>query len=229
MSEELIESSDYTDFPFKDTSNLKWFFSIVVLLFGFSVTFLSTLISNIVVLLVFFMGTCFLSLFILDRHFFKKIFRPLKSKDLSSIITTLILTYVVAIFILSNVNIEMNENPIVDLITKDNILIIFITSIVQLLGEEILFVVPFLFVFNKFEAKSNRNIAILVAWIVSSLFFGILHLPTYSYNLVQSLVVIGGVRFILSLSYIWTKNLTVTYIVHVLYDWIIIFLSVFLI
>ncbi|WP_081578447.1 CPBP family intramembrane glutamic endopeptidase [Peptoniphilus obesi] len=79
-----------------------------------------------------------------------------------------------------------------------------------------------MFVFISKTKKINRNFAIFSAWILSSLLFGALHLSTYNYNFVQSIVLIGIVRLILSLAYIIRKNLWNSYLVHVLYDFIII-------
>ena len=69
----------------------------------------------------------------------------------------------------------------------------------------------------------KNKYAVLIAWIISSLFFGMLHLQTYSFNFYQAFIVIGAVRMGMSWSYIKTKNLNVSYIAHVLYDFIILY------
>ena len=53
------------------------------------------------------------------------------------------------------------------------------------------------------------------------------HLPTYDWNILQCLVVIGGARLILSLAYIKTKSIWVSTIAHVLNDWVLLTLPFF--
>ena len=88
-----------------------------------------------------------------------------------------------------------------------------------------MFVLPFLFVINKFK-KTPKIIRVFLAVIISSLLFGALHIPTYNFNIVQALVLIGIVRTGITITYIFRKNLTVSYIVHFLYDWIIILMAI---
>ncbi|RVU54356.1 CPBP family intramembrane glutamic endopeptidase [Anaerosphaera multitolerans] len=226
MDENLIRTEDYTDFPFGNVSNLRWFLSLTLLFLTFFLIFVGGIVENIIIAIVFFVAGCFVSLYLLDKRFWRKVFKPLKLGDLFKIFLVLLFTYAAA-FLVSQLSVSMNDNPIIDMLSKDKVVIYFFISILQLLGEEILFLIPFLFIFNKLKYKTNKKVALTIAWFLSSEIFGILHLPTYSYNLFQCLVVIATIRFALSLGYIWTKNLTVTYIVHVLYDWIILLLLIF--
>lgn len=94
-------------------------------------------------------------------------------------------------------------------------------SAVQLLGEELVTVLPFLALLWWLTRRGlSRNRAVLVAWVVTAVWFGLLHLPTYDFNLVQCLVVIGGGRLVLTLAYIRTKNLWVSTGAHILNDWV---------
>jgi membrane protease YdiL (CAAX protease family) len=65
----------------------------------------------------------------------------------------------------------------------------------------------------------GRKAAIIVAWLVSALVFGLLHLPTYEWNVIQCVVVIGTARLVLSLPWIMTKNIWVSTGAHILNDW----------
>ncbi|MDO5040683.1 MAG: CPBP family intramembrane metalloprotease [Peptoniphilus sp.] len=225
MSEKLVKNRDYRDFPFEDVSNVRWMMSMVILFGGFialsvsgGVVFSQSDIINAVLnfLLFIFMGV--LSIFVLDGKWYKKLLAPLKLKDVAVIIAILILTYAAAFFSLSFLDLsEAVENPVVDFISKENGALLTVLLFIQLFVEEILFVVPFLFIYNKLKGGS-KVFALLAAWILSSLIFGALHLPTYSFNFAQSFIVIGSVRFALSLAYIWRKNLLLPYITHVLYD-----------
>lgn len=60
----------------------------------------------------------------------------------------------------------------------------------------------------------------MVAWLASAVPFALVHLPTYNWNWVQCLVVIGGARLVLSLAYLATRNLWVSTGAHVLNDWV---------
>lgn len=97
----------------------------------------------------------------------------------------------------------------------------FAAMVPQLLGEELLTILPFLailwFLVNRLNA--GRRTAIVVAWIVSALPFALLHLPTYQWNLLQCLAIIGTARLVLSLGYLLTRNLWVSTGAHVLNDW----------
>lgn len=101
---------------------------------------------------------------------------------------------------------------------------------VQLLGEELISILPFLallaFLHNK--AGWSRNSAALAAWFASAVGFGLIHLPTYDWNIVQCLLAIGSARLVLTWAYIWTKNIWVSTGAHILNDWAILSSTIFL-
>jgi hypothetical protein len=65
----------------------------------------------------------------------------------------------------------------------------------------------------------GRTGAVLGAWVVSAVVFGLLHLPTYDWNLLQCVVVIGSARMVLTLAWVMTKNIWVSTGAHILNDW----------
>jgi membrane protease YdiL (CAAX protease family) len=67
--------------------------------------------------------------------------------------------------------------------------------------------------------KLNRAASVVVAWVCTSVVFGLLHLPTYDWNWLQCIVVIGGARMVLTLFWIMTKNLWVSTGAHIANDW----------
>ncbi|MCE2917882.1 MAG: CPBP family intramembrane metalloprotease [Rubrivivax sp.] len=98
----------------------------------------------------------------------------------------------------------------------------FAKTLPQLFGEELITVLPFLalmVVLTKGFGMGRRG-AIVGAWLISSLIFGLLHLSTYDWNLVQSIVVIGTARMVLTLAWILTKNIWVSTGAHVINDWL---------
>jgi membrane protease YdiL (CAAX protease family) len=98
----------------------------------------------------------------------------------------------------------------------------FAKTLPQLLGEEVVTILPFLAVLALLTHRFGvgRKGAIVGAWVVSSLLFGLIHLPTYDWNLIQCIVVIGTARMVLTLAWILTKNLWVSTGAHVINDWL---------
>jgi len=98
----------------------------------------------------------------------------------------------------------------------------YLKTILQLFGEEVVSVLPFLAVMWLCHAKLGvrRNVAIAIAWIAAALLFGALHLPTYSWNFIQCFVIIGVARIVLLSGYVMTKNILVAAAAHILNDWV---------
>jgi len=66
----------------------------------------------------------------------------------------------------------------------------------------------------------GRKGAIIGAWLITSVLFGLIHLPTYDWNLIQCIVVIGSARMVLTLPWIMTKNIWVSTGTHIINDWL---------
>lgn len=98
----------------------------------------------------------------------------------------------------------------------------------QLFGEEVITILPFLALLYFFTAVlgAGRKAAILGAWIVSSVVFGLIHLPTYDWNLIQCLIIIGSARLVLTLPWIMTKNIWVPTGAHIINDWLLLGMSI---
>jgi membrane protease YdiL (CAAX protease family) len=97
----------------------------------------------------------------------------------------------------------------------------YMLSAVQLLGEELFTILPFLFLLwlGTKHFGLSRHRAVLLGWIGSALLFGVIHLPTYGWNIVQALLLIGTVRLVLMLAYIRTKSIWASTIAHIVNDW----------
>ncbi len=98
----------------------------------------------------------------------------------------------------------------------------FAKTLPQLLGEEVITILPFLALLQWLTLGLGwgRKAAIVGAWVCTSVLFGLLHLPTYDWNWVQCIVVIGGARLVLTLPWIMTKNLWVSTGAHITNDWL---------
>jgi uncharacterized protein len=98
---------------------------------------------------------------------------------------------------------------------------IFANMAPQLLGEELITILPFLALMALFTQRfgASRKVALVGAWLVSATLFGLMHLPTYGWNVVQCLAIIGTARLVLTLPWIMTKNLWVCAGAHIINDW----------
>lgn len=97
----------------------------------------------------------------------------------------------------------------------------YFASIPQLIGEELVTILPFLALMYWLYTKVRvpRWAAIVIPWLVTALIFGALHLPTYDWNFVQAFLFIGVARIMLTLAFVVTKNLWVSAGAHILNDW----------
>lgn len=100
--------------------------------------------------------------------------------------------------------------------------VFFARTIPQLLGEEVITLLPFLALLQWFTKTGGmgRKGAIICAWLITSLIFGLIHLPAYGWNWIQCIVVIGTARVMLTLPWILTKNLWVSTGAHIINDWL---------
>lgn len=145
-------------------------------------------------------------------------------KDLLYILLGLGFSFVAVVFAsiaMAQMGIQGSANPIFDVLTDENIKRFIVSTMIQFIAEEIIFIIPFLFVINKLRTK-NEKLKTLAAILVSSVIFGAMHLTTYNFNILQAVLVISIIRTGLSISYVLSKNLTVTYLVHMIYDWVLI-------
>ena len=100
---------------------------------------------------------------------------------------------------------------------------------VQLVGEEVLTILPFLALLQWLVSRGGmrRAAGVFWAWLASAVLFGSVHLPTYDWNFAQCLIIIGTARLILTLADIKTKNLWVSSGAHILNDWFLLMMNVF--
>lgn len=106
-------------------------------------------------------------------------------------------------------------------LSAGDLALFFLKTLPQLLGEELVTILPMLalMAFLHERLELSRLKAIVIAWLATAVLFGALHLPTYSWDFLQCIVVIGGARLILSLAYLKTRNIWVSTGAHVINDW----------
>jgi len=154
------------------------------------------------------------------------IFRRISGRDVMWMVVFAVINIVVSLavgFAVSAV-FGTTENPAVNALagmTTAERILFYLKTIPQLFGEELLTVLPFLalLTFLCRRMRLSRKTVIIVASLVVAVAFGLLHLPTYGWNVQQSVIVIGLARLILLLPYIKTKNIWVSTGAHVLNDW----------
>jgi uncharacterized protein len=117
---------------------------------------------------------------------------------------------------------ETASNPVVEMLAHSPIrqTAAYMASVpLQLLGEELITVVVLLAATAALlRMGASRRASITGGWLISAVVFGALHLPTYQWNVLQAILVIGSSRLMLTLPYLWTRNLWVSTITHVTLD-----------
>lgn len=103
----------------------------------------------------------------------------------------------------------------------------FARTLPQLFGEEVITLLPFLAILYGLShgLGMRRKGAVIGAWLITALLFGLIHLPTYGWNLIQCIVVIGSARLMLTLPWIMTKNIWVSTGAHIINDWLLFSIS----
>lgn len=230
----LLERRDGADFPFYDgrpvrVGGARWVvlvLSVLVALVVLSLWPWDTRWGVVVGQIVFF-AIPLLTLIVLVPHGWRSLFRRFHARDLGPVFGFWLLTLAIQLGVGSLLGVldkSAGADPGAGASVHGAALVPhFLGAIPQLLGEELFALLPFLAVLWLGVAKFgwSRKTSIIVALIVSSLLFGAAHLPTYHWNWPQALVGIGLVRVGLTLAYIRTKNLWVSFGAHLLTDWLV--------
>lgn len=153
-------------------------------------------------------------------------FRPFGLKDIGMGIGFGVLTLLCSLvvgFVLSRF-VAMTPNEVaVSMTTATPLDVIMILSptLVQLVGEEVLTILPLLAVLWLCVSRLglSRRTGVIIAVVVSTVWFAALHLPTYNWNVLQCIVTIGSARIVLTIAYLVTRNLWVSSIAHIINDW----------
>lgn len=120
--------------------------------------------------------------------------------------------------------VAMTANPLssrIATLSSGELILTLLPTIPQLLGEELLGILPFLAAIWLCLARlrMTRRVGIIIGLAVSALIFGAAHLPTYDWNWAQALVGIGSARILLTLAYIVTRNIWISTGAHIVNDW----------
>jgi len=162
----------------------------------------------------------------------RSLFRPLTVRSLFQALGFGVLTFAIAIItalILAKF-IETSSNPglhNLHNLSTGEIIIFFLFSIPQLFGEEMITIIPFLGIYClcKHYFHLSHRLSVFISLFLSCIWFSIIHLPTYNWNFIQVLGGVGIVRIVLTLAFIVTRNLWISFGAHVINDWIMFALS----
>lgn len=164
------------------------------------------------------------------RHFapdhWTAIFRRVGVRDVLLMVGIFVLNFLVTIGVgaLLTTFTDAEANPAADGLTDASTterILFFMQAIPQLLGEELLTILPLLGLMYYFytKLKWSRRTAMILGWLITAVIFGAVHLPTYDWNVAQALIGIGIARLVLSLAFLITKNIWVSTGAHILNDW----------
>ncbi len=148
-----------------------------------------------------------------------EIFRMPERKDILYILIFLIIFFILSI--MSNAVLKALAIPIPRHSPLDSSPVIMIIAvIIQLVGEElykfILLVLPMIFLYRRI----GRRASLIIGIILSQIVFSLSHAHAYSFNIPYILLAIGIPSVTFPLLYLRTKNITVTYIAHLIWDFI---------
>jgi membrane protease YdiL (CAAX protease family) len=230
----LFERRDDRDFPYYDgepvkVATWKWLLIILGCVAGFIA--LTTIpsdnnVGGLVSRALF--PTIMLVVFILlTGRYWSAIFRKMTGSDWVNMVVFGILTLVISFIVGAVIRAVFgaSANTAGDGLATGGpveIVAFLIGTAIQLLGEELFTILPLLAVMYLLHSKAgvSRNTSAILAWLLTAVWFGAAHLPTYDWNLVQALVGIGVARLVLTLAFMRTKNIAVSTGAHIINDWI---------
>ncbi|GAA1847764.1 CPBP family intramembrane metalloprotease [Pseudonocardia ailaonensis] len=228
----LVERRDGADFPFYDGTPVglsagRWTTVCVACLVAFLVLSFVPAPNDLLALVprILFTGIMLGALGWATGPCWRAIFRRVGIRDVGLMVLFAALNYVVTVLVALLVSslFTTSANSAVGAPTGGvaGTVARYLGTAIQLLGEELLTVLPLLALLHVLTVRAglSRRTAILLSWLVTAVWFGLLHLPTYDGNLAQALLVIGVARLVLTLAYLRTKNLWVSTGAHILNDW----------
>ncbi|WP_458454123.1 CPBP family glutamic-type intramembrane protease [Methanobrevibacter sp.] len=105
------------------------------------------------------------------------------------------------------------------ILTVDDSKLMLLGAAVQLIGEELIKVIPFLIILHvSYKHNHNRKRSFLIALTFTLILFSLLHYKAYDGHLLQIFLIIGLGSIFDMLAYFTTKNVTVSYILHIMID-----------
>ena len=222
MSEFFKFEEEGIDFPFYKNnpklSALDWLIMIIGVLVFISIIIFPIFSSSTDASLAFGFIMIALTLYV-SKGKISMFFRMPMRKDIKLIALCLIGYYIYAIGL--NIILEQLGNPgTTNAVVGANMdLIFWISMLIQLMGEELIKVIAFLMIMTLiYKISKKRKLSMTIGVIASLLLFGMLHYSAYDGNMIQIIFVIGLGSLFYFFAYLKTKNVMISYIIHVLID-----------
>lgn len=211
------------DFPFyKDNiSNDRWLALILGFLIPTILLFVKLPISGLVFQILMFVVPTLAFVYASKGDFSLILKKPMK-KDILLIICLVILEFAYTILIVTIGNSLFGQDIFVThsavmSFTSVQIIAVFF----QLFGEELIKFMVFIILFAVLMKYSdNRKVSIVVATVLMIIYFGLIHYNAYSGRIVQILLMQGLGSIFIVFAYLKTKNIFVSYMCHVIIDFI---------
>lgn len=160
--------------------------------------------------------TLFLVLFKEKASFY---FRKITIKDLKiSFMFAIIeiLNGIVFIYIFNIYGIELSVSKVTSQLSTPLMLILIP---IQILGEQLIIIGTFLVSLKTFNKLiKSRFVLLSLSLTFTGCSFGLLHLTAYDWNVMQCIFLIGVTSIWQIIIYIYTRNIWVSFLTHVLYD-----------
>lgn len=210
------------DFPFYNgepfLSRAKWIligvsFLIVILFLLVFRTMLPSEIGRFAIFLI-----PLLTLFYVSEGNLGLFIKKLRKSDLKLMFIVYVLTFIYSfsVGILLNISgIHINPNPVN---TQLGSISFWISFPFQIFAEELIKLFAFLMLlFATYTTSKNRKLSIIIATLITAIFFGLIHIETYG-NLLSVILLQGIGSLFMIYAYVKTKNILVSFIPHLLFD-----------
>lgn len=152
------------------------------------------------------------------------LFKKPRLRDFKTIILCLIgyyvYSYAMAIFLTYALGYPVTADAVVGKFNNPSVFLV-VGMIMQLIGEELFKIFMLLIgMYVIYKITENRGLAIGLALIVSMSIFGVAHSRAYNGKILQVLLIQGFGAFFNLYTYMKTKNVIVSYILHLFIDFI---------
>lgn len=111
-------------------------------------------------------------------------------------------------------NIQTTSNPVSNGLTWSFLPM----TLSMLMGEELITLVLLIIIVNLLGGTKK---ALWIGFLISTIVFGLLHLPVYGWNIAQVLLMISAARIPFTWASLRSNSIWAGYAIHVTYDWII--------
>lgn len=147
------------------------------------------------------------------------LFKKPKLSDLKLIILCFAGYYIYTVIVLvlfEVIGFQANPHAMIDTVTVNAMFIISVFS--QLMGEELYKILIFLIVmYASYSVFKNRKFSMIISTFITLMAFGLAHYGAYG-NLIQIILIQGFGSIFELYSYLKTKNIIVSYALHLLID-----------